>query len=769
VLGAIYIRARPESRLLVASRIAVFILILAAAANPYFVQTQTVQSEDPSVTILSDRTGSMGIFDPDVASRLASSIDAQVRSFSGESTPLGDRILQNSAEGQTLVLVSDGYSNAGRALPEALALARASNTTVFAISLTPVREDASVEISGTNTAVLGGEYPFTVKVRSSGNYTGELLVLADDRPIYSGEVSANGTSSIKISHTFLETGNHLLRATIGSDGNPENNQYQKVVYVVPKPEVLLLSERDSPLARDLSELYRLTVSSDLPAGLRQFKAVVIDDMRYHPGLDSLRSYVLDGGGLVVVGGESSFELGGYYNSSLEEVLPVRSTPSTFEGGKVLVLVLDISFSLLSTRTADGTPLLDYEKALAVELLKSPDLQDHRVGLVVFGTRAYSVQDPLPLSRARSVLEERISSLAPSGTENTYLDNGLELAWEMLNESGEKGELIVISDGYLWNYEDVVRRSIRLLQDMNVTARLIQVQAIPGRTGILDELAASTGAEFSSFVYPQSLTTRVEEPSEERRPKEEPAGGYTISVASRSHYITADLELNATVTGFNDVTPKPGSQKLVALQDGKPLLTTWRYGLGRVAALSTDDGGAWAGQLYEAPNSQLISSTVNWAVGDPRSEEERVEAEDGWQGSPLVLTIIADARPSIPGAEVEKVGERRYRATLRPNSTGIYYIGGYGVAVNYPLEYRDVGFNPGLPGMIISSGGRVFTEAEAERSLLAEASMLSQRTVQERASRRDALLLLALMIFLGEVILRRVGEMRTRRGSGRSRR
>jgi len=60
-------------------------------------------------------------------------------------------------------------------------------------------------------------------------------------------------------------------------------------------------------------------------------------------------------------------------------------------------------------------------------------------------------DPLPISRGRSVLEDRISSLDPTGTENTYLDSGLQLAWDMLNSSGSQGELMVLSDGNLWNY------------------------------------------------------------------------------------------------------------------------------------------------------------------------------------------------------------------------------------------------------------------------------------------------------------------------------
>lgn len=768
--GIIYLLTRGGSKTLILSRMAVFCLIILAAANPYFVETHTVRSAVPSITILDDQTGSMGVFDPGVAQRLAQVIrGSQIRSFSGDATPLGDRIIQNSVSGGTVVVVSDGQNNQGRPLGEALSLARAGNSTVFAIDLPPAAGDASVTIEGTNTAVLGGDYPFTVVIRSSGSYQGTLSVFADETMIFSDIVAANGTSSIKISHAFLTTGTHILRASIdvSPDILPVNNDYQKAVYVVPQPDVLLVSEEASALTTVMQDLYKLTVVPALPSDLQGYKAIVIDDLRYRRNLDRLKEYVREGGGLVVVGGSNSYELGGYLNSTLEDVLPVRSAPSTFQGGKTAIMVMDISFSLMGTQTRDGTPLIDYEKALAVELLKSPDLQDYDVGLVVFGTQAYAVADPIPLSRGRSVLEERITSLSPAGTENTFLDNGLSLAWDMLNNSGGEGELIVMSDGNLWNYEDVFERSVDLLNQMNTTTRLLQVQAFPGETGRLDDMAAATGAEFVSFVYPSSLTTQMEAPPE-REPEEvqQPAEGYPVAVVNENHYITSGLELNASITGFNDVTPRPGSQRLLAVTEGNPVLTVWRYGLGRVAALSTDNGNEWAGQLYSAPSSQVISSTINWAVGDPRPEANRIEAEDGWLGTPLMIAVSSDSRPSLDGATVEKVGDRAYVATLTPDQAGIYYIGDYGIAVNYPLEYRDLGVNPELSRLIMASGGKVFTEAEARTSLLAEASRLGERTVQERVSRRDLLLLAALAIFIVEVVARRMQEIRRR---GRSRR
>ncbi len=760
LLGAIYVR-HSRNRLFAATRLLAFCLIVAAAANPYFVQTHTVSSSQPSITILDDKTASMDLFDPAIAERIRGWTDAPVRSFSGETTPLGDKIVQHAIPGGSILLISDGYSNSGRPLADSLSLARASNATTFALSLVPEKDDSSVEISGTNTAVLAGDYPFRVIVRSAKGYNGSLSVFADEQLIYSDSISSNTSASIKISHSFLTTGNHILRASIDPDGQQVNDNYQKSVYVVPKPEVLLVTNISSPLAVSLKDLYRLTVSSDLPQSLDGYKTVVLDDIPYRSHLDRLGEYVREGGGVVVVGGENSYDLGGYSNSGLESFLPVRSVPSVFEGGKTMVVVLDISFSLLTARTRDGTTLLDYEKALAVELLKSPDLQDYKVGLVVFGTRAYNVLDPVPLSRSRQIISERIMALGPAGTENSHLDRGLELAWDMLNVSGGQGELLVLSDGNLYNYPEVMERSTKLLRQMNVDTRLIQVQAFPGMTGKFYDLASQTGSNFTQFVYPDSLTTSMEGAGLEETTSPEQMAAYAAMTVSKNHYITAGLDLNANVTGFNDVTPKPGAERLVALADGKPVLTVWRYGLGRVAALTADNGNIWAGSLYSRESSPVISSTLNWAIGDPRPEKGRLEADDGWQGTPLSVSINSDARPVIPGAEVEKVGDNRYTATFTPNSSGIYYIGSYGLAVNYPLEFRDVGYNPELSNLIMAAGGKVFSEEEAKRSLLAEARAVSRRTVQERVSRRDALLIAALLIFLSEILYRKVSEIKRR--------
>ena len=49
-------------------------------------------------------------------------------------------------------------------------------------------------------------------------------------------------------------------------------------------------------------------------------------------MEVARTYVQDlGGGLIMLGGDQSFGLGGYYKTTIEEILPVRSDFEKGEG------------------------------------------------------------------------------------------------------------------------------------------------------------------------------------------------------------------------------------------------------------------------------------------------------------------------------------------------------------------------------------------------------------------------------------------------------
>lgn len=73
--------------------------------------------------------------------------------------------------------------------------------------------------------------------------------------------------------------------------------------------------------------------------LKGFDLVVFQNFAYGPYfanpmvawqyLQNLRNYVLDGGAFVMIGGDQSFELGGYAGSPIEDILPVSLPPVAF--------------------------------------------------------------------------------------------------------------------------------------------------------------------------------------------------------------------------------------------------------------------------------------------------------------------------------------------------------------------------------------------------------------------------------------------------------
>ena len=73
------------------------------------------------------------------------------------------------------------------------------------------------------------------------------------------------------------------------------------------------------------------------------------------------------------------------------------------------------------------------------------------------------------------------------------------------------------------------------------------------------------------------------------------------ILDNTHFITYNLSVDALISGYNYVLPKPSARILVTTNKNIPVLVGWRFGLGRVVVLGTDDGGRWAGELLNKEN------------------------------------------------------------------------------------------------------------------------------------------------------------------------
>jgi uncharacterized membrane protein len=776
---------RGANHSLIMSRVSVISLLIIALAGPYNPLIVTETDDTPSITVLSDETESMEFFEEGTAQEIFERLQGQtpvsMERMKGLRSDIGDEILSSSERSYHVVVVSDGNNNFGCDLEETIDFISDTGTSIYAITQTPMVNDLSVEITGGRTAVVGNENLVGIEVRqalSDARY--RLTVEVDGQSVLRiDETQTAVKKTISFSHTFTSLGPHVITARISSsdDMRTDNNLFNKTVYVVPKPEVLLItSDTDSPMYNILNNQYALYTASAVDVNnLSKYKAVVLDnsnnDHISSGVMDKLREYTANGRGLVVVGGDNSFDYGDYLSSELETVLPVESYPSTYAGSVNIVIVMDISQSIYRYEA------LDDEKAMVINLLNIFG-RDTNVGIVAFGTKATEVSDGiLPLSSHvnRVTLIENVAKIPPGS--HTSIDEGIDTANNMLiNTSGEKN-IIIFSDGALeYSYDDCCNVIYGIdTQEINMQFYMIKTNIIndkPVRTNnnngdyFLKSLADMVGGNFEPIEpnirpNPEYGKEPAEIPPEDMRT-------FTLVSLDEEHFITRYLNITGSISGYNDVTQKVGASRLVTTSMGKPVVTSWQFGLGRVVSLSTDNGKLWSGELYSGENARLMPSIINWVVGDPQPDTGLVVySSDMYLGSPGTITVLSDTLPGVSfgGQEVSmsRTEDRSFEGVLNPVSQGVFGLvvtaGGERIddliAVNYPMEYRDVGNNPEFLEAVKRNKGGVYYPEQATSLLFDDIMTNSVRTTVEHVDLRWIALLMALIVFLSEVIVRRV--------------
>ncbi|MDD4498348.1 MAG: hypothetical protein PHV51_09415, partial [Methanosarcinaceae archaeon] len=247
-----------------------FLLIIALAA-PYSAEMVSLKSEHSRITILSDESAGMELLRQGVAEEISKNLSGRVPvtliTLSGENTPLGDAILQQASSENYVLVLSDGQSNSGTSIEEALSFCSKNGFPVGALVPETLEEELSVEIEGPNEVSVDTEAFFNIHIRKSTEkeMTYEVRVTLDRVNILDREISpTERTVSLAFNHTFDSLGPHTLKATLhppgiqsgGLDFFENNNKFMKSVYVTPKPKVLFVSsEPDSPLAEILYEVY----------------------------------------------------------------------------------------------------------------------------------------------------------------------------------------------------------------------------------------------------------------------------------------------------------------------------------------------------------------------------------------------------------------------------------------------------------------------------------------------------------------------------------
>jgi uncharacterized membrane protein len=535
-----------------------------------------------------------------------------------------------------IVLLSDGNQTAGDAVRAALG----SSASIWTVPL-PVRSDPEVQVSAVNlpSQVREGE-PFFVEVVLDSNHDdeGQIEVFRGAHKVISEKVRIkSGENRFRFRQQILSDrmAEYTARATGFKDTLLDNNVARGLVYSNGKPRVLLV-DSDPKQARFLSaalEQEGIKVDTRPPQGipdslsdLQNYEMLLLSNVPAMAmntrQMNLIRSYVQDlGGGLLMIGGDQAFGLGGYYKTTIEEILPVRSD---FEKEKEkpslgMVLVIDKSGSMGGIKIEMAK---DAAKA-AVELLGAKD----RVGVIAFDADFFWVSEMQPASNKGQILD-RISTIEAGG--GTIMGPPMEAAYEALLQTQAKYKhIIVLTDGVSEpaDFQGIAQR----MAESRMTCSTVAV-GDECDFQLLEEIARIGTGRYYHAEDPSNIPqifARETVTASKSAINEQP---FTPIVIRPSQAI-ANINFDDApfLLGYVSTRPKPTSEMILATEKGDPLLAWWRYGLGMTVAFTSDAKSRWAAEWLSWPGySKFWAQVVRHAMrkSDAKGVFMQVTQKDG---------------------------------------------------------------------------------------------------------------------------------------------
>lgn len=560
----------------------------------------------------------------------------------------------------------------------------------------------------------------TLRANEKMNATARILqrgVAVASTPV---ELEAGVDTTVTLDVMMSASGESRWEAELlpEKDWFPVNNRAAATITVKGEPRILVLHQDEKqmrPLARAMKKQgleMELRGERGLPDSMEEilaFDAVVLADipatslsMRQ---MTMLRRYVSDfGGGLAMLGSENSFGLGGYYQTPVEEALPLTSR---YEKEKqkpslAMVLVIDKSGSM------SGAPiqLARASAKAAAELLGAQD----QIAVIGFDGEPRVI---LPMTGAvdKGTILASIDSLEASGGTDAY--PGMMKGKELLQNAVAKVKhMIVLSDGQTPDND-----FSGLVRDMRSQGMTVSSVALGdgAAKGLMQMIANEGGGRYYETNDPANMPqifTKETMQASRSAIKEDLFG----TVAVSEHPILSGYEKSELpfVLGYVMTQPKPTAQMLIAAETGDPLMAICRYGLGTGLCWTSDFSEKWgsewlgwgSGPSFLAQAFRGIirkeQSTGLSAVGGVHHEKWLVDINRRDESDKPVDNVTWDLNASdeqgaaVPAmirqtgvgryqAVIDLVGRERVNLSLRDTDFSLMKTLGWQRA--YPAEYR----------------------------------------------------------------------------------
>ncbi|MCA9708723.1 MAG: VWA domain-containing protein [Myxococcales bacterium] len=574
-------------------------------------------------------------------------------------------------EGGEIVLMSDGRATAGSTAAGVTGAAE-RGIAIHTIPLAPHRGDPAVTAVALDQreARPGATVEGTVEIDGSSQATaGTVEIKLGDEVIARTKVELGAAQTVEVpfSHQLparAEPGTTTVEATFvpddaSTDPDAGNNQGVATLVVGEPPKVRMIagSEADANSLANALRAERMDVEivpvEGLTAAHADFSEVDLVVLANAPAtayrggaamskelIDSLGRYVDAGGGLVVLGGPMAYDMGGYNTTDLARVLPVRldQVDPEIESAATIVIILDKSGSMGAYAGLSKTKmeLADEGAAASVRLLRPFD----RIA-VMSVTEDVFFDVPLQTVHSPKAIENKILSVRAGGG-GIYVYTSLEAARDVMKKTDTPLRHVILFSDAADSEEKIqgvpfgtfgtgttCEQLAEQMRDDGITTSVIGIgEESDTDTQFLKDLARAGGGRFYLTDDAAKLRGLFVEETERlvdsslHEIKFRP----TVAVA---HPAVAGIayESGPQLRGYQEMEARSTAQVVLSGPNGDPLLTTWRYGLGQVAAWSSDSGPRWSEDwlTWEGYGKQW-TQLARWALRSREGDETAIEVD-----------------------------------------------------------------------------------------------------------------------------------------------
>ncbi|HEU5227814.1 MAG TPA: glutamine amidotransferase, partial [Ktedonobacteraceae bacterium] len=378
------------------------------------------------------------------------------------------------------------------------------------------------------------------------------------------------------------------------EGQPGNGHNIIAALQATKINVVVGTPSDVPTTLDALAPYSSVVLADVPA-------VALGTAR----MQALQAFVRDlGHGLVVSGGQNSYGIGGYADTPLEQTLPMRMDIPQHKDTPTIAVVLIIE-SLESEMPIN----ISKEAAKGVVNLLSPRDQ---VGI---SQASGTLTIPMQHVTNKAAIDKAIDAMNPDDPPS-YNPDLINAEQVLLHTDAKIKHVILLGDGDATdNYTPQVLKMAK--ENITISTVATNADTIEDLT-LMQQIAVVGKGRFyradNPSAIPQVLLTETE-----RAAKRSVINETFVPAVVGTHPILTGLQGLPSLDGYIATTPKPEAQMVLVSHLDDPVLAVWQYGLGRVAAWTSDALGLWTARwLQWNQAAQWWANLVTWTLPTPDS-------------------------------------------------------------------------------------------------------------------------------------------------------